>query len=522
MDASESRDKLLGGSEYPRTDPGRGARVLFVYPDYVVRRSFSNPRNLRVEPGGWFSDGLASLSAALKEAGHQTSLQHLVRPMGREEFVAAVRRADPQIIGITARTSAFAMCREYTAWAREAAPEATIMWGGYHPTLSPQQCIEVPGVDAVCIGEGEAALVELADACVRGTDPSGIRSLWYTNGQVIRNPVRPITPDLDEYPLPDFSLFERNRLIATRTGTALVMLSRGCPYRCTYCTNHAFRALYPNEGQYHRSRSPQRSIECLQKLREWYPGVKDIRFLDNVFGITPSWLEEFGELYRREIGLPFSCDLRVEGVRPESIRQLVEMGCTHVYIGIESGNESLRRQALGRSMSDDQIVAAFALCREYGMQALAFNMVGMPDETPVDALDTVKLNARARADSAIVSVFSPYPATVLHAVSLEKGYIGDDIDFRDATFLDQPQLNRTQVAFMASYFNLLQGIYRRFGENSAIGRLTDRLVLSPRLPRRSLIWLSEQSLVARDSLKSVLRNRLPGVFKVLRRIYRGR
>jgi radical SAM superfamily enzyme YgiQ (UPF0313 family) len=505
-------------------------RVLLVYPDYVVRRSSSNPRRLRVEPGGWYADGLASISAALKAAGHQPSLLHLTRPIDRESFCAELRRIDPQVIGLTARTSALAMCREYTAWARAALPDATLVWGGYHPTLSPQSCIAVPGVDAVCVGEGEAAMAELADAVSRGSDPRRIGSLWYRTADgggdddtVARNPVRPLGCDLDAYPLPDYRLFDRNRLIATRTGTALAMLSRGCPYRCTYCTNHAFRATYPDDRHYHRSRSPRRSIECLRQLREWYPAVREIRFLDNVFGITPEWLEEFGELYRREIGLPFSCDLRVEGVHERALRRLADMGCTHVFIGVESGNEEMRRRLLGRGMGDDEIVAAFRMCHDHGIQALSFNMVGLPGETPADALSTVKLNARARADSSIVSVFSPYPATVLHDVALEKGYIGSgEIDFRDATFLDQPQLPREHVVFMASYFNLLQAIYRRFGERSAVGRMTDRVVLSRRLPRRALNWAAEQSLVARDGLKAALRHRLPGVFRVLRRAVRGR
>jgi len=511
----------------PTTTPragGAGVKVAFVYPDFVMRRLFANPARLKLEPGGWYSDGLASLSASLKEAGHSTALLHLTRPAEREAFVGELRRAAPDIVAFTVRTSAVDICREYTEWTREALPGATVIWGGYHPTLTPETCIASPGVDAVCLGEGEGALVDLADAVAGEGDPRTIASLWYRDGSgaVHRNEVRPLVASLDELPLPDFALFDRGRLIASRTNTALVMLSRGCPYRCTYCTNHAFRKLYPNQECYHRSRSPEGAITCIDHLKAWYPGVKELRFLDNVFGITPRWLEEFGELYRRYVNLPFGCDLRVEGVREQSIRQLVEMGCTHVYIGIESGNYELRRQSLGRTMTDEQIVQAFELCRKYGLRTLAFNMVGMPGETPEDALATVKLNVKARTHSSIVSVFSPYPATVLHGVALERGYIGEELDYRDATFLDRPQLSRTAVAFMASYFNFLQGVYRRFGTEGGVSGFVDRTVLSRRLPRRPLIGWSERFLGLRDGLKSTVRNRMPGLFRLLRRVIKGR
>jgi len=125
------------------------------------------------------------------------------------------------------------------------------------------------------------------------------------NGNFINNPAAPLVWNLDELPMPDFSIFNYKVLISTKTNVALGMLSRGCPYNCTYCSNRAFRSVYPNPEHYHRSRSPEGAIEYIEQLRSVYPEVKEFRFLDNVFGLNMQWLEQFTKLYKRSVNLPF-------------------------------------------------------------------------------------------------------------------------------------------------------------------------------------------------------------------------
>jgi len=95
-----------------------------------------------------------------------------------------------------------------------------------------------------------------------------VPSLSYReNGNFINNPAAPLVWNLDELPMPDFSIFNYKVLISTKTNVALGMLSRGCPYNCTYCSNRAFRSVYPNPEHYHRSRSPEGAIEYIEQLR---------------------------------------------------------------------------------------------------------------------------------------------------------------------------------------------------------------------------------------------------------------
>lgn len=497
------------------------ARVTLVYPDYTTTRLYSKPRQVRVDRGGWYAEGLAALSATLKQAGHTVSLVHVTQPPTRKDFVSRLMATHPDIVGFSVRTSAFPSVSDWTCWARDAV-HTPIVWGGYHASLAPERCMDVVGVDAVVQGDGDLALPQLVDAWATGRTPQDIPGVWWRDGQELRHEaVDPLVANLDELPIPDFDLFDRSRLIATRTHTALGMLSRGCPFSCTYCTNHAFRSLYPNAKDYHRSRTPEGAIAYIQALRTWYPEVHELRFLDNVFGISVDWLARFGELYKREVGLPFACDHRAELLTQDTVRLLADMGCTQVYLGIESGDEELRHRALGRTMSNELLVQVNERLHAAGIRVFAYNMVGLPGETRATALLTPKLNARAHADDACISVFSPYPSTVLYEASIKDRSVAEPIDYTHLTFLDQPGFHAGEVAFMALSFNALRRWYRRHGTDSRMGRLMDRIVLSPRLPMHFIVAVTEHWEGEREMMKSFLRNRAPGVFLFLKRLLRG-
>jgi len=187
---------------------------------------------------------------------------------------------------------------------------------------------------------------------------------------------------------------------------------------------------------------------------------------------------------------------------------------------VESGDEELRKLVLERTMSNELLKKGVDRLHDNGIRAFAFNMVGLPGENRQKALSTVKLNASIKVDDSIVSVFSPYPSTILYKISVEKGYVKLPIDYTQFTFLDQPNFSKEEVAFFAVYFGFLRRFYRSHGENSGLSRMMDNIILSPKLPIRFLISIGESYMFAWEDIKSYVRMHMPRVFKAAKRVLR--
>lgn len=488
-----SLDGAEAKAHMPLRPPGEGnsslsTKVLLVYPDFIESRGGTHLR-------GSYSEGLASISAVLKQAGHEVSLYHLNSPPAKEKYIQTVQNRSPDIVGFTAWTAVYPYIRDFLRWTREAGDYFTVC-GGYHATLAPEEVIREEGADAVCIGEGEYPMLDLCNLFRhRDEEFYSLPSFWFRRGEeIIRNPVRPYPENLDELPLPDFALFDYENFLTSRVQTALVMLSRGCVFNCTYCANPQLREIYPNRSNYARFKSPRHSVEYLRAILDRYPFIRYFNFMDSILPLKRAWFMEFIELYRREIGLPFNCRLRADLMDEEIVAKLKEAGCYMGHLGIESGDEEMRSRYLSRRMTDRQIIDAMGWLRRYGIPTLTYNIVGLPHEDLRRALKTIKLNARAGAKRMIVSIFFPYPSTRLAEMAREAGYIGDTVDYRGQVVLDQPAFSRYQVLFAHRFFRAFAALYRfAFSLPRPLAapaeRFIDWLFCTRLLPRRPLVAL---------------------------------
>jgi radical SAM superfamily enzyme YgiQ (UPF0313 family) len=268
------------------------------------------------------------------------------------------------------------------------------------------------------------------------------------------------------------------------------MASRGCPFNCTYCSNHAQKSVYPNPKEYVRFRSPENVVAEIEQMVAADPRIEFIRFDDDILTIDREWLARLSELYRERVGMPFICNSRVNFMDRSMASALAEMGCTVVCMGIESGNPWLREKVLNRRMSNRQMVEAFAACREAGLKTVSTNMFGLPLEETSMVLDTIKVNGLCHPDTIQVSTFIPYPNTELHRLCEEKGLIeGGRVD---SIFGVQSPLKAAGEGWESEAvkrnFHTLAYTYARIDdiESHALSRLAeralDRLVLSVRVP----------------------------------------
>jgi radical SAM superfamily enzyme YgiQ (UPF0313 family) len=371
-----------------------------------------------------------TLSAAIKKAGH--SVEFI-------EFGVDEAKALDRLETFAADVVAYSVCsNEFERYLGiNAAVKNKIncfsVFGGPHPTFFPE-FIREPGVDAICRGEGDIALPRLLD--VFGTEKMfEVENFSFKtpDGAIRENPLSDLISDLDSLPPPDRDIIYSKSYFQAQAPIKSFFAGRGCPFNCTYCFNHAYHALYQGKGKMLRTKSVRRLIDEIKSVASKYP-LKFVKFQDDVFGANRPWLQEFSEMYTREIGLPFLCYARPNMINPTYAQLLKRSGCYSVCMAIESGNEDLRKRILNRNMSDQQILDACRHLKEQGILIYAVNMVGLPGETQEDMLQTLDLNRKAGVDFADASIFQPYPGTKIAEHCKEVGLLDENHNVFESQF----------------------------------------------------------------------------------------
>jgi anaerobic magnesium-protoporphyrin IX monomethyl ester cyclase len=378
--------------------------------------------------------GVTMLAAALKRAGHRVALARAQR-LGVDGLRRRVAALEPAALLYSAMTGEHQYLLEVNRRLKESYPGLAV-FGGPHATFFPEMIYE-DGVDVVCRGEGEGAVVELADALAAGRDYAGVANLWVKRGgDVVRNDVRPLVEDLDALPFADREILYEEDAALRDHPTKIFFAMRGCAFRCTYCFNHRFNELYRGRGRVCRTRSVDNLLAEMKYVRGRWP-LKYMQIDDDTFLLhSRAWLEEFAQRLPREVGVPFMCNVRVDLVNAESVRLLKAAGCHAVWMGVETGDERIRRDVLKRPHTDEEILAAVTLLRRRGIRVATQNLCGLPVPDPVAADEkTLALNVACRPDFAWSSIFYPYPQTELGDRAVAEGYY-------DGSLADVPETNK--------------------------------------------------------------------------------
>lgn len=360
------------------------------------------------------------LCAALKQRGHECDV---FIESGERDFLHAVINSGAGLYGFSTTTGS-------EQWALQTAAQlkrhtkTPVLMGGPHPTFFPE-VIKEPCLDFICRGEGEEAVADLADALERGSETNSIPNIWSKdqNNEIIRQDVRPFLSNLDEMPWPDFTPYMKYPyLIPYNRDMYPVMAGRGCPYNCSYCFNKNYKKLYHGKGKYIRMRSPEHVIGELAHAKNNL-GVRKINFVDDSFFSRPAWLREFAPLYSDQIRLPFIINLEATQVTEELVGLVKKMGCICVRMGVETGNEELRRRVLNKKITNEQIRRAAAIIKHHGISLSTFNILGLPGEGIDQALETYRLNLEIRSNFLQCSLLQPYPGTDLRTWVEEQGLL---------------------------------------------------------------------------------------------------
>jgi len=434
--------------------------------------------------------GMSVLSACLKKAGHEVILfdttfyktkektgddarietlqvkftnlaDYGIHPKKTDlcsDFRKIIEESKPDLIAVSVVESTYFIGLQLLNAVKDIRVPKLI--GGIHVTFSPDDIIKEPVVDMICVGEGERAIVELANRIGSKQEYNDIPNLWVKkDGRTYRNPIGPLV-NLNELPEQDWEIYEKERFYKPMGGKIYIAgtfeMNRGCPYDCAFCCNKQLQEIYKKHGKYHR----QKDINILMNEIK----TKTRRYgLQYLYIVAENFLlmkEERFSLFIdhfKQIKLPFWIETRPDSITEKRVLQLRDIGCEGVSIGVEHGNPGFRKKILNRHITNSAIIEAFKIVKRSKIRSCANNIIGFPTETRELVFDTIELNRKIKADNIIVNIFTPYRGTRLRQLSVDNGYLKPDAiagDYRADANINMRHFTPEQIKGMQRTFSM--------------------------------------------------------------------
>ena len=417
--------------------------------------------------------GIRSISAYLKSRGHGVNIIFLpggvammkhragyvyrYEPRILDEVVSLCEGAD--LVGVSLMTNYFDRAIQLTGAVRRMAGPPVI-WGGIHPTVRPEEALNY--ADMVCIGDGEEALDEILMKMEDGGDYTGTPGVWFRrDGDIRRNPLRPLIENLDMLPFYDYDLgdhyvYHMDEGHIVKMTPELLRLSfprepspestlhdpygsmrrtyktytvRGCPHSCYYCSISIMKEMFPAQ-KHLRKRSVPNIIAELKDVTARFPFIEGINIFDDTFVVRSAReIAEFCRLYRKEIGLPFYIQASPATITEEKMELMVEAGLVFVEMGVQTGNERTRCM-FNRSSTNGQILGAARIISGFTRRIFwpCYHVIlDNPWETPEETMETLDLLLELPVPYWLKrSSLVPFPGTKLYEIGKRDGWITDE------------------------------------------------------------------------------------------------
>ena len=359
-------------------------------------------------------------AALLRREGYDVSLFDATFEVGIDAFEAKLDEVQPDAVLLMEDN--FNFLTKMCTTARREAALAMIGLGvrrGCRVAVNGPDASDNPamylgaGADAVVLGEGEAAVLDVARLWMGGTgDLSDIPGLILAAREHAQ-PTKSRRPqqDLDDLPHPAWDLLDADayRSAWRRTHGEFswnIVSSRGCPYACNWCAKPTF-------GRRYSVRSPEDVASEMLRLKQEI-GPDHLWFTDDILGLDVDWTCAFAEeVERRDARIPFTMQSRVNLITQKSVSALARAGAREVWLGIESGSQKIL-DAMDKGTTVDGARAASRLLKEHGIRVCWFIQLGYPSETWEDLLATRDLIRGEEPDEIGVSVAYPLPGTVFY------------------------------------------------------------------------------------------------------------
>ena len=400
--------------------------------------------------------GAMYISRAVKDAGHQ--MEALVLPDA--QWLKKIKEYAPDVIAWSLMTGSHKQIFDVNSILKSKFDFFSVM-GGPHVTCVPD-CVKQKEIDAVCIGEGEGAMVELLNKMQAGEDLRYIPNFVFADPEapdgMKRNPPRPLVQDLDGLGFPYRELLYDAAPVYAQSPRKVIVTQRGCPMMCSFCFHHAWKRTYgATNKQYVRKRSVSHVIAEVQQIRSKYP-LDFVHFLDDIFNLKDAWLEEFAERWPKEVGLPFDCILMANIVKEHQIALLRKAGCVYTRIAFEAASDFVRNTVFRKNTDVQHLRNASRWIKENGIRLGSLNMLGGPGGTIEDDFATIQLNIECGVDHPLASIVQPYPEFDLNEITEGLGVAVAEYDDFPANFNREATIqvdDKEQIENLHKWFPIL-------------------------------------------------------------------
>ncbi|MEK6967639.1 MAG: radical SAM protein [Nanoarchaeota archaeon] len=349
--------------------------------------------------------GMAYVSAVLKQNNIETKIIDMRLGYTEEETFTIIDEFEPQIVGITLYSLGFTKSCETINKIKLHDSSYKVVIGGPHLAALKESSLRDTLADFGIYGEGEYTMLELC----QGKLPQDILGLiWRDDDKIIVNPQRPFNNDLDSLPLPDYESFELKRYLGYPERHLPIVTSRGCPYQCVFCS------IRLSMGYKFRARSPENVVN---ELVHWYSkGWRSFEFDDDNFTLDIDRAMKICDLIiSHELKITWKCDngVRADRLSRELLEKMKHAGCVYISFGVEGGNNKML-QAMKKNEKIETIIDSIKLAKEVGLNIGATFIIGTPEETYDDFLDSLEVAKRLPVDHVSFYNMVPYPGTDMY------------------------------------------------------------------------------------------------------------
>jgi len=379
-------------------------KILLVNP--FVRGAVSNIPSI----------GMCYLSAMLKKNGYEVyglDLQYdkeqrfdILVPMMDVLGIKTISKAVPEVIRLAKK-------------AKQLNPKIKVVIGGPHATLRPDECIKENSIDFVVSGDGDFAILGIADALNANNDFSDVKGLtWKENGNVKSNQKEWI--DLDVIPFPDRELFDINRYKEYKFYYPFLPMiaSRSCPYNCSNC----MPALREICGPF-RYRSVDNVVAEMEELVTKYNHHR-VWFNDSDLTVSREWIENFcNKLIKKNLKMIWGCNGRANTLDRKMIRLMKKAGCITIHFGVESGNQEVVTKILRKGIDLERVKKVIYEANLVKMRTHCWFMIGIPGETKEQMIETLNYAKNLDCNSLQISPVVPHPGIDLEKMAEAHGWI---------------------------------------------------------------------------------------------------